>query len=241
MLRALHSEIIKHFSVVSTYVYIVLIAGCVAGPTWLNYLLDGDMTGTEWQLLTSMVPITIMIAVIFGASSLGNDQTNRMDAHAYGALRNRSQFLLAKSLVVAVLIFGSTLIGYLGAAAGQLIAGNDIPTAPHAAQIWLFLLGPALFALLSIGITALTHSKVAAMGIIIAWMLVLENLIAYAPFDWCTKIARFFPFMNWSAIVLDQAIPGANFSTSESIGIVLIWIVAFFGIGWAVLQRRDVK
>lgn len=240
MLRAIRAEFIKAFSLTSTYVYILCISGAIAVNTVLHQLFDANPRGDEWTTLTGLGVLPLIIAIFFGASSMGNDQSQRYTAHAFLTLQYRWQLPVAKGIMLTCITFVATLIGYAIAAATQLVAGNNLPLPDHQAQLWLFFFSASMFALAGQGFTAVLHSKVALLAIAMAWMFIIEGLFAWGPFEWGPKVAYYLPVVNWTFAVCGSQAP-FDASLTHSTVIVVAWaLVAILG-GIGCIQRRNVK
>lgn len=242
MLRALRAEFIKALSLTSTYVYVVLIAGAIALPTFLDWIYSIDQSGNEWWRLVSLLPLAVFIAIFFGASNMGNDQSNRYTAHAFLTLQHRWQLVAAKSLMLIIFTLAATLVGYLFVGVINLLIGNDFPFPDQSIRFWAFLISCPFFAILGQSLAALLNSKIAAIGIAVAWIYIIESFIIYGPFEWGPKVGYYvFPMENWFMITQNYDPTYKTADLPQAFAVFSLWTVGCLILGIIANQRRNVK
>jgi ABC-2 type transport system permease protein len=151
--------------------------------------------------------------------------------------------VLAKALVAAVL---GLVLGAAGLAAGfggAVLAGLDAgDTSSVASTIGWALLFTTLSAVLGLGISMVVRNSTAAIGGLLVWGFVVENLFRLFLAD---EIARFLPFIAGNHLLTDSA----GFDSAEALAVALTrpenalvfgsYTLLALLLGTVLLYRRD--
>ena len=147
--------------------------------------------------------VTAMLAAIAGVLLFGAEVQHGTLASTLAARPARWVIVLAKALVAAVL---GLVLGAAGLAAGfggAVLAGLDAgDTSSVAGTIGWALLFTTLSAVLGLGIAMVVRNSTAAIGGLLVWGFVVENLFRLFLAD---EIARFLPFVAGNHLLTDSA------------------------------------
>jgi hypothetical protein len=187
--------------------------------------------------------VTSMLAAITGVLLFGSEVQHGTLASAVAARPARWVIALSKTLTAAVL---GLVLGAAGLAAGfggAVIAGLDAgDTSAVAGTIGWALLFTTLSAVLGLGISMIVRNSTAAIGGLLVWGFVLENLFRLFLAD---EIARFMPFVAGNHLLADNS----GFESAQSLAVALTrpenalvfcsYTVAALVLGTVLLYRRD--
>ena len=245
-LTALKSETTKLLTLRSTLVYFILLGGSIGGPVFLYLAFATEKNAVTWTDLLMGGMITQMIAVIFGASSTAGEIASKMHAQAFLTERSRWNWLGARAVVSVVFLAVTVAI----AVALTILMVTVWPGAEFKPEQGVSLAttfgGVLAFALLAIGIAAIVRSRVAAVGLPLVWMLVIEPLIMSvgSNVSLLKTLAKFLPARTMQDIDKWYLIPerGADFLTPTfSVTVLAIWVIALLVLGFWRNSRADVR
>jgi len=243
VLSALRSEWIKASTVRAnrTILLFTLVGGLLVSWAVATFVTDEVLVvaqvGFYWTSVTGM------LAAIGGVLLFGSEVQHGTLAAAVAARPARWIIALAKTLTAAAL---GLLVGALGLAAGfggAVLAGLDAGnTSALAATIGWALLFTTLSAVLGLGIGMIVRNSTAAVGGLLVWGFVVENLLnLFLP----VEVARFLPFFAGNKLLAYTN----DFDTPEAIAVALTRpesALVFAGyaavalvVGSVLLYRRD--
>ena len=253
MIHALKAEITKLTSIRSTWVYLVLLVGSIAGPITLMSVIPQD-GGVElgWSELAIGQSIFMIIALIFAASSVAGDIGHHMVAHSFLTQRNRSQWIVAKLLVIVGVLEVALFVGL----AASFVVAQVVPQVNWNGGDGFSILVAALslpaYALMAAGVAAITRSKLAGSGLLIALFLVVEPLVqmgaSRAP--WVETVYKLLPGGRASDLVTWHNLKGMGVNMADhpmitgpelAVSVIAVWTVALVVAGLVSNQTRDVK
>jgi ABC-2 type transport system permease protein len=243
VLSALRSEWIKASTVRVNAAILVfaLVAGLFVSWAVATFVTDEVLVvaqvGFYWTSVTGM------LAAIAGVLLFGSEVQHGTLAAAVAARPSRWIIALAKTLTAAALglVIGAT--GLVAGFGGAVLAGLDAgDTSSLAATISWALLFTTLSAVLGLGVGMIVRNSTAAIGGILVWGFVVENLLnLFLP----VEVARFLPFFAGNKLLAYNN----DFDTPEAIAVALTRsesALVFGGyagvallVGTLLLYRRD--
>ena len=243
VLFALRSEWIKA-STVRAHVAILLFAlvgGLLVSWAVATFVTDEVLfvaqVGFYWTSVTSM------LAAIGGVLLFGSEVQHGTLAAAVVARPARWIVAVAKTFTAAALGLVIGAAGLIAGFGGAVIAGLDAgDTSALGATVSWALLFTTLSAVLGLGIGMIVRNSTAAIGGVLVWGFVLENLFnIFLP----VEIARFLPFFAGNKVLAYAN----DFDTPEAIAVALTRsesALVFGGyagvallVGTVLLYRRD--
>ena len=193
VIAALKSDWIKISTVRANRALLLLtIAGGLL-VSWAVGVLVTDQVQYVAQVGFFWTSVTSMLAAISGVLIFGSEVQHGTLATSVAARPTRWVLALSKTLTAAAL---GLVIGAAGLAAGfggAMIAGLDTGnTTALAASVGWALLFTTLSAVLGLGISMIVRNSTAAIGGLLVWGFVVENLFKLFLAD---EVARFLPFI----------------------------------------------
>src|SRR5688500_5610923 len=220
---------------------LALVGGLLVSWAVATFVTDEVLVVSEVGFYWTSV--TGMLAAIGGVLLFGSEVQHGTLAAAVAARPPRWIIALAKTLTAAALglLIGAT--GLLAGFGGAVLAGLDAgDTSILAATISWALLFTTLSAVLGLGIGMIVRNSTAAIGGILVWGFVVENLLnLFLP----VEVARFMPFFAGNKLLAYNN----DFDTPEAIAVALtrsesaLVFGAYAGVallvGTLLLYRRD--
>jgi ABC-2 type transport system permease protein len=161
--------------------------------SWAVAVLVTDQVQHVAQVGFFWTSVTSMLAAIGGVLIFGSDVQHGTLATAAAARPARWVLALSKTLTAAALGFvigaAGLAAGFGGAIIGGLHAGD---TAALAASVGWALLFTTLSAVFGLGVSMIVRNSTAAIGGLLVWGYVVENLFKLFLAD---EVARFLPFI----------------------------------------------
>jgi ABC-2 type transport system permease protein len=243
VLSALRSEWIKASTVRANAAILgfSLVGGLLVSWAVATFVTDEVLVvaqvGFYWTSVTGM------LAAIGGVLLFGSEVQHGTLAAAVAARPARWIIALAKTLTAAALglVIGAT--GLVAGFGGAVLAGLDAgDTSSLAATISWALLFATLSAVLGLGIGMIVRNSTAAIGGLLVWGFVVENLLnLFLP----VQVARFLPFFAGNKLLAYNN----DFDTPEAIAVALtrpesaLVFAGYAGlallVGSILLYRRD--
>ncbi|WP_175578274.1 ABC transporter permease, partial [Bifidobacterium jacchi] len=200
---AVRGEFIKAFSLVSTWVLLIintlLLPAGTAVMAWALVFFatrsaNGDNAGQPafingallWQSVTASVSMCMIVIAVFGVMSITTEYSTLSVQASLTANPRRAMFMNAKALVTVLLAFASSLIGLLlsWGIATALFAGlttTPLADSQRALPIIALLGGAAVIAataLLSLGFGALFRSTVGGILTVIGLLMIVPSILS---------------------------------------------------------------
>jgi ABC-2 type transport system permease protein len=240
---ALKSEWIKAVTVRTTGTILALALGGGLAVSWAVSYFVTDRVQYVADVGFLWTGVTAMLAAIAGVLLFGAEVQHGTLASTLAARPARWVVVLAKALVAAVL---GLVVGAAGLAAGfggAVLAGLDAgDTSSVASTIGWALLFTTLSAVLGLGISMVVRNSTAAIGGLLVWGFVVENLFRLFLAD---GIARFLPFVAGNHLLTGSG----GFDSPAAIAIALTkpenalvfgsYTVVALVLGTVLLYRRD--
>lgn len=252
-LDAVHSEWTKLRSVRSTYWALIVaailgigIGALISGVSAHHYATDPSVR-QNWnpadRSLRSLAIAQLAFAIL-GVMVVSGEYSTGMIRTSLAAVPKRARFLAAKALVwgtvalVAgeIISFVTFLVGQAlisGNAPSTTLGGHDVLRAVVGAGLYLAVLG-----VLGSALGVLLRHAAAAIGSIVAILLVLPGIAAALPASWSNAIERWWPTnagQQVAVIVRDaHTLPAwAGF------GVMVVFTAIVLAAAFVVLERRD--
>jgi ABC-2 type transport system permease protein len=218
----------------------LVITGLVASltePSQEDVLADVFTTDTSGLFI-------VVLAIV----GITGEWRHRTITSSLLAAPNRLRFLAAKTLAFAAagLVLSLIISIAVSLLAFAILSGRDLPTPELGEVIGQIVRNAEAAALLgafglAIG-TLVRNQPVAIVGVLVLWLAIEPTVLALAP-----DVGRFGPFNALTASIQD--IPSENIGADDAdllspgaaVLALLAWIGAFFAIGAALLQRRDLN
>lgn len=241
-IRSLVSEFRKVTTLRSCIVWAILFTGCLYGmPFLVGMFGQGTVRLSPMDLVRGDV-IFMMLAVIFGASSVGRDYAHSMHAHSFLTQRSRWQWLVARYVVVAAFTAAMFVMG----AALSYVVTLIFPDLELSGEGWssvgLVLFALPVFALIGAGASAVFRNRIAGIALPLVWFLVIENLLklggerisaAKLAYEWSPGHSiQTFHMAAWNEAKVD---------VGQSVAALVAWLVLWTVAGVIVNQKRDVR
>ena len=212
---ALRSEWIKAVTIRASGTILALALGGGLAVSWAVSFFVTDRVQYVADVGFLWTGVTAMLAAIAGVLLFGAEVQHGTLASTLAARPARWVVVLAKALVAAVL---GLVLGAAGLAAGfggAVLAGLDAgDTSSVASTIGWALLFTTLSAVLGLGISMVVRNSTAAIGGLLVWGFVVENLFRLFLAD---EIARFLPFVAGNHLLSDSA----GFDSAEALAVAL--------------------
>jgi hypothetical protein len=244
MTALLQAELIK---LRTTRTFLALTA-VTLGTSLLVVVLVSVLTDPEADTVLTDVftaDTSGLFIVVLAIVGITGEWRHRTITSSLLAAPDRLRFLGAKTLAFgAAGLLLSLTVSIMIAIVGMIIlSARDMPT-PEIGELTVQILrnaeSAALIGAFGVAIGSLVRNQpVAIVGVLVLWLAIEPTVLALAP-----EVGRFSPFSALTAGVQD--IPGDDIGTDAELlspGLaalaLLAWIGALFGIGYALLQRRD--
>ncbi|MCW2580143.1 MAG: hypothetical protein JWR82_1744 [Blastococcus sp.] len=243
VLFALRSEWIKASSVRanSAILLFALVGGLLVSWAVATFVTDEVLVvaqvGFYWTSVTSM------LAAIGGVLLFGSEVQHGTLAAAVVARPARWIVVVAKTLTAAALGLAVGAAGLIAGFGGAVIAGLEAgDTSALGATVSWALLFTTLSAVLGLGIGMIVGNSTAAIGGVLVWGFVVENLLnLFLP----VEVARFLPFFAGNKLLAYAN----DFDTPEAIAVALTrsesalvfggYVGVALLVGTVLLYRRD--
>ena len=243
VLSALRSEWIKASTVRANVAILLftLVGGLLVSWAVATFVTDEVLVvaqvGFYWTSVTGM------LAAIGGVLLFGSEVQHGTLAAAVAARPSRWIVALAKTVTAGVLGLVIGALGLVAGFGGAVLAGLDSgDTSSLAVAIGWALLFTTLSAVLGLGIGMIVRNSTAAIGGVLVWGFVIENLLnLFLP----VEVARFLPFFAGNKLLAYNN----DFDTPEAIAVALTrpesalvfggFAAAALVVGTVLLYRRD--
>lgn len=242
LLHSLRSETTKLFSMRSTLVYAILLAGSLFGPVTLMGLF-GDRPDFDWSTITFGYQIFLLIAVVFAAATTAGDIRNHMHAQAFLTQRGRWEWVVAKMLTTAVFIAVLYVVGTALSLGVAAVLGSGTDLGSGLSIFYVPLIGSVIFSAMTVGLACVIRSQVAAVAVPVAWVLLIDSMLGFA----AEQIEAFRPLAAIAPVQRqDQLISGADplglgISTVVCYLIIVVWFLVLAGLGLWRNSSSDVR
>lgn len=242
LLHSLRSETTKLFSMRSTLVYAILLAGSLFGPVTLMGLF-GDRPDFDWSTITFGYQIFLLIAVVFAAATTAGDIRNHMHAQAFLTQRGRWEWVVAKMLTTAVFIAVLYVVGTALSLGVAAVLGSGTDLGSGLSMFYVPLIGSVIFSAMTVGLACVIRSQVAAVAVPVAWVLLIDSMLGFA----AEQIEAFRPLAAIAPVQRqDQLISGADplglgISTVVCYLIIAAWFLVLAGLGLWRNSSSDVR
>ncbi|WP_448852059.1 hypothetical protein [Corynebacterium sp. 335C] len=226
---ALRSELRRLAGLRSTLVYAVLMIGAIAGPPLVRMLFIDNDQAVGLKGWTDVLAIYMVIAVIFAASGAASEFAQ----HRIAFVRMTRQHpwvghlaLVAAHVIVVALsgVIGMGLSIAMGFASGRL-KFEDF------GDVFTQLGSMVCLAAAAAGFGMLVRNQVAAIGVPLVWLLVIESIFSAIPNETLNRIWEFMP---------GAAVDRLSLAPAGWIAIAA-WTIGLLVIGLVVASRRDLR
>ncbi|GAB3596659.1 ABC transporter permease subunit [Microbacterium tumbae] len=246
--RALRSEAIKLATLRSTWWAIGITAVLTIG---IAALIAQAMNAPGFggiQAVVSPIQFTMLLAGVLGAIAVTGEYSTGMIRSTLAAVPVRGLVLAAKAVVVAALLFLSSLVIFLAAA----LAVSPILEAKDAGLDWsdpeqtvLPILGAAVamavFALIGVAFGFMIRSGAGAIAATVGLLFVLPIVMSMFAmpgegWEWIPEITEHLPMISAQSAILPQV---GGMEAGEAYLTLACWVAGGMLGAWAVLRTRD--
>ncbi|MDK4291122.1 ABC transporter permease [Corynebacterium pseudodiphtheriticum] len=243
-MNVVRSEIAKLTSLRSTWVYAILLVGSIAGPVVLMGLFASDATTDfYWNDLLIAGGLFQMLAIIYAAASTSRDLAHGMHGQAFLTQPQRWNWLAAKMLVTGVFVLVLLAVSIGISLVVAPVFGLHLDSSEATSILWAVLIGYPLYAVAAVGLAALVRSQIAAVGLPIVWMLIVEQLLASAAmiYEFLRPVAQLLPNTTFESLTTGFAFYDYIHTGWAGAAVLVGWLVVLCGLGFLANQKRDVK
>lgn len=258
--RLVRSEWIKFWSLRSAWWTLGMTVAVMAGLALIMaFTIDdavGAGIGADEAALTTITFgyfFAQIVVAVLGALIITGEYTTGMIRSTFTADPQRLGAVAAKAVVLAVVVFVTTLIGIAlsWAVTAPILSGSDIAADFSDPQTWRVILGTAaylaLVALMAFALGLILRSSAgtiaAALGILLVIPMVLNILMNFGQ-EWASDVYSYLPGAAGERLM---AFADAGFSDPDTTslswwqgGLVLLgYVGVLFGVGLALIQKRD--
>lgn len=247
--RAVRSETIKLTTLRSTWWSIAIAAVLTIGIAML-IAQAVDVPGFEpIQAVVMPIQFTMLLAGIIGAIAVTGEYSTGMIRSTLTAVPVRGAVLLAKSLVLALFLFVSSLVifGLAAVAVGMIVGSRDQSidwSDPSASFLPILVasLSMSVFALIGVAFGFILRSGAGAIAATVGLLFVLPivgNFFSMAgeAWAWVVDAATYLPVAAAQSAILPGE--GAALETPVAFLTLACWVVGALLAAWAVLRTRD--
>lgn len=247
--HALHSEWIKLATVRSTWWSIGIVAVLTIGIAVL-VAASMDVPGFEpIQAVVSPIQFTMLLAGILGAISVTGEYSSGMIRSTLTANPSRGAALAAKAIVVAAVMFVTSLVIFFAAALviSPIFAGRDMAfgwddPAASTLPILAASISMSVFALIGVAFGFVLRSGAGAIAATVGVLFVLPIIANIftgigAGWEWIIDASMRLPMSAAQSVILPQDDWGL--SPLEGYLTLTAWVAAGMLAAWAVLRTRD--
>lgn len=244
MIGLVRSEWIKARTVRSHLVLVIIAVAIPLLISGLTMLLTGDVSELGDELLTGLITgsgvLTALLLGVVASLLITQEQAHGTLRVTFAASPARLRVVVAKVLVTALAAAAVALVvavvcGGLGTVVAQARDGEAmVMTAPIAA----FVVYTALIALIGLGLGMLVRNAPVSIVILIAWPLLVENLVGALLMNIVDEPFRWLPFNSGvSSILVDM--PTDGWGRVGGLVYLGVWALAVLVAGALVTARSD--
>ncbi len=240
---AIRSEWLKVISLRSNLAIMGLTAAVSGLATWAIARFVSDVTTTA-ELFTFPTVFVAVFAATAGILMFSSESQHGTLTPTMTGQPSRIVVAASKTVVAAVVGMLLVLISMAVAAAGSAIGGNAVGETANMVNDGVRALAfGSMAATLGLGIGMITRQSAAAISGLLAWWLLVENLITLFVSE---RYTRFMPFIAGNNMLGTETGPEAGFgasdlalSTAENVVVFGGYAAAAVAIGTALLYARD--
>ncbi|MGP6172932.1 hypothetical protein [Corynebacterium sp. A21] len=240
------SELIKLFSIRSTWVYLALITamGAAAAITQsLNYQTWDEVPAVGWNELLIGADFALLIMIFAAAGIIGTDLSHKTITWSYLANNHRRMHLAAQVSLVALAVVLSALLGVLIAAMVNLGLGIRMDlgfNAQSLAPLSSALVQWVVFSLLSALCAVILRSGMFGAMIMLADFFVIEVMLGIAGIAWLEPVLNLLPLANSRVLGLGEfgSVDHGRLGAAVILGLTIAVLGAIAAAG---VQRRAVR
>jgi ABC-type transport system involved in multi-copper enzyme maturation permease subunit len=252
-LDVVRSEWTKLRSVRSTYWALIVAAALGVGLGALISAISANHYATDPSLRFNWNPtdrslrslaIAQLAFAILGVMVVTGEYSTGMIRTSLAAVPKRSRMLAAKSLVFAtVALVAGEVISIVTFLVGQALISGKAPSATLSQhEVLRAVLGAglylALLALLGTALGVILRHAAAAIGSIVAILLVLPGIAAALPTSWSRPIERWWPTNAGQQVAMIHR-DAHTLTAWTGFSVLLIFVAAVLTVAFVVLERRD--
>lgn len=214
---------------------------CAANAGWLASADADEVPGSfiTWGMLIAQIT-----AVVLGALVVTSEYGSGMIRSTFAAVPSRGKVMLAKSLVLAVVMFVvgtvTALVGYFGGnwfldreGIGLSLEG-DVLRAMYGSG--LYLSGIALF---TVAFGFILRHTAGTISIVLALMLILGNMVMLVPGSFGDWLEKLMPGNAGSTIATPVPFNPNLLDAWAGFGVFAAEIAVLFAIAYTLVKRRD--
>jgi len=256
--RVVAAEWVKFRTVRSTAwsiaTYLLLMVGVPLLLAWATTLIpEGEAGGALPTLLSSGFQKGQLVVVVLGVLAVTSEYATGLVRTTFAAVPRRVPALAAKAVVLAAVAAVVTVVAQ-GLAFLVTLPFHDRIGATFdlgAEGTWRTLVGLPLYmvaiALLGLAVGALVRHSAGAITIVVALLLVVENVIMIIPFRVFELISPFLPSTAGSRVLADpetlammnELTNGAHLGPWQGYGVLLAWVAALGAAAVVLVRSRD--
>ena len=243
LLNSLRSETTKLLSMRSTLVYAILLTGSLYGPVTLVAIFGEPGVEMDWPTIMFGYQIFQLIAVIFAAATTAGDIRNHMHAQAFLTQGGRWQWVSAKALVTVVFLTVLYCIGTVISLGVCVAFGTTLSLGSAETTLYVPLITTVIFSAMTVGLTCVIRSQVAAVAVPVAWVLLIDSMLGFAAeqIEAFRPLAAIAPVQRQNQLISGADPLGLEISTMVCYLIIVVWFLVLAGLGLWRNAKADVR
>lgn len=231
----------------TTALFVLMSVGWAGVMGYTAMEADGGFP-TIWasSIATAVYLLGFCVLMIQAIMIITTEYRYQVQSVTYLATPRRWTVALAKLLlyaaIAAILTFVVVVAGFLlaDALAPASAAALFEPFKDESALLimWTFPTAAAALVVFSQGMALLLRQTAGTVALMLVWFMGLESIVRLIP-NWGNDIARFLPFENLNAFVMNTPVQDAPWGVHGSGVYFFAWAVVLWVLGVIALQRRD--
>jgi ABC-2 type transport system permease protein len=190
------------------------------------------------------INLTQLIVGVLGVLVVAGEYATGLIRSTFAAVGSRVGVLTAKAAVVGASVFCIMAVATtIALVAGQAVyTGNEATLSLTDPTAWRVLFGATLYltgvALMGIALGFILRSTASAIGLLVAGLFVIPNLLNLLPETLSDVVLRYFPSNAGTSMMAVS--PGSDLlPVWAGFVVFLVWVGALLAVASAMLRRRD--
>lgn len=242
-MNILNSELIKLFTIRSTWIYLALISLVGAGAAVMHSFSAQSWDANAligWSQLTVGADFALLIMIFAAAVLVGADLNHKTITWSYLSNNHRLAHLGIQAVTVVVALLVAAGLSIVLAIGGNLVLGIPMDLSHNFAPLTSALVTWTVFSVSSALLTVIVGNGMFAAMILLADFFIIEVMLGIANIDWLRPVLDLLPLANSRVLGL------GTFNAIEHgrpvAAVILIATIAIFSaLAASRVQRRAVR
>src|SRR4051812_3530025 len=212
----------------------IVVIGAIGTITSADFYSEDTLLDVE-----SVAGFADVIALILGVLVMTWEYRHDTITETFLVEPRRERVVVSKA--VAAMITGAVLAAAAVALALAISYGwiGDEPLISFGSEVWerggRMVVSAAIYGAIGVGIGAIIRGQALAIVLVFVWFLIVEPLVS-GLYD---ELGRYLPGAALTQLA-GQSGSDAHLSTGAAVGMTILYLVAFVGVGASLTVRRDV-